>query len=66
MQSKEETIYVLENADAEGHVAKRFPNKQIKQVGNSLRPSTLDGFFAGAPLTFQPGKSAGLNASQAS
>lgn len=62
LQAKEETLYVLRNSDAEAHAAKRFPNKQIKHVGNSLRPSTLDGFFAGAPLTFQPGKSAGLNA----
>jgi len=62
LQDKEETIYVLKNSDAEEHVAKRFPNKQTKHVGNSLRPNSIGGFLAGAPLVFQSGKSAGLNA----
>jgi NAD-dependent dihydropyrimidine dehydrogenase PreA subunit len=62
LQEKEETIYVLKNSDAEGHVAKRFPNKQTKHVGNSLRPSSIRGFLQGVSLVFQPGKSDGLNA----
>ncbi len=62
LQEKEETVYVLKNSDAEDHVAKRFPNKKTKQVGNSLRPGNIDGFLQGAPLVFQRGKSAGLNA----
>ena len=62
LQEKEETIYVLKNSDAEDHVAKRFPNKRTKHVGNSLRPSSISGFLQGVPLVFQPGKSAGLNA----
>lgn len=62
LQAKEETIYVLKNSDAEDHVAKRFPSKQTKHVGNSLRPSSISGFLQGAPLVFQPGKSDGLNA----
>lgn len=62
LQAKEETIYVLKNSDAEEHVAKRFPNKQAKRIGNSLRPSSIEGFLNGMPLVFQPGKSAGLNA----
>ena len=39
LQHKEETIYVVPGTDAETHVAKRFPHKTIKQVGNSLRPA---------------------------
>jgi Fe-S-cluster-containing hydrogenase component 2 len=62
LQEKKETIYVLKNSDAEEHVAKRLPHKQAKHVGNSLRPGTIEGFLNGVPLIFQPGKSAGLNA----
>ena len=62
LQDKEETIYVAKNSDAEDHVAKRFPHKKIKHVGNSLRPNSIQLFLNGLPLVFQPGKSAGLNA----
>jgi len=62
LQEKEETIYVTKNSDAEDHVAKRFPHKKIKHVGNTLRPSTIEVFLKGMPNVFQPGKSAGLNA----
>ncbi len=61
LQDKEETIYVTRNSDAEEHVAKRFPHKKIKHVGNTLRPNTIDVFLKGMPNVFQPGKSAGLN-----
>jgi Fe-S-cluster-containing hydrogenase component 2 len=62
LQDKEETIYVTRNSDAEDHVAKRFPHKKIKHVGNSLRPNTVKAFLSGMPHVFQPGKSAALNA----
>ena len=62
LQEKEETIYVTTNSDAEDHVARRFPHKKIKHVGNSLRPNTIEVFLNGMPRVFQPGKSAGLNA----
>jgi ferredoxin len=62
LQEKEETIYVTRNSDAEDHVVKRFAHKRIKHVGNSLRPNTIRLFLNGLPLVFQPGKSAGLNA----
>src|SRR5438128_7666568 len=62
LQEKEETIYVARNSDAEDHVAKRFPHKKIKHVGNSLRPNTVEVFLSRMPHVFQPGKSAGLNA----
>lgn len=44
LQEKEEKIYVLKNSDAEEHVAKRFPNKWTKHVGNSLRPNDISDF----------------------
>jgi ferredoxin len=62
LQEKDETIYVTRNSDAEAHVAKRFPRKKIKHVGNSLRPNSVPLFLGGLPLAFQPGKAAGLNA----
>jgi ferredoxin len=62
LQEKDETIYVTKNSDAEDHVAKRFPHKNIKHVGNSLRPNSIEVFLSGMPHVFQPGKSAGLNA----
>jgi len=62
LKEKEETVYVLKNSDAEDHVAKRFPSKRTKHVGNSLRPTNIRGFLQGVPLVFQPGKSVGLNA----
>jgi Fe-S-cluster-containing hydrogenase component 2 len=62
LQEKEETIYVTKNSDAEDHVAKRFPHKKIKHVGNSLRPNSIEVFLKGMPNVFQPGKSTGLNA----
>jgi hypothetical protein len=62
LQEKEETVYVLENSDAEDHVAKRFPSKQAKRVGSSLRTRTVDGFLRGLPLVFQPKKSEGVDA----
>jgi hypothetical protein len=61
LQEKEETVYVTRNSDAQDHVAKRFPHKKIKQVGNSLRPNTIEDFLNGMPHVFQPGKSRGLN-----
>src|SRR6476659_7064897 len=62
LQEKEEIIFVTKNSDAEDHVAKRFPRKRIMHVGNSLRPSSIQLFLNGLPLVFQPGKSAGMNA----
>jgi hypothetical protein len=62
LQEKEETIYVTRNSDAEDHVAKRFPHKKIKHVGNSLRPRSIPQLLRGMSLTFQPGKAKNLNA----
>jgi Fe-S-cluster-containing hydrogenase component 2 len=62
LQEKEETIYVVAGSDAEDHVARRFPRKKTKRVSNGLRPRTIPRFLAGLRLTFQPGKSANLNA----
>jgi ferredoxin len=62
LQDKEETVYVVAGSDAEEHVARRFPNKKAKRVGNGLRRATIPGFLAGLRLTFQRGKAAQLKA----
>lgn len=62
LQEEMETIYVDFGSDAEDHVARRFPLKTIKRVGNGLRPRTIERFLSGLRLTFQAGKAAKLNA----
>ncbi len=62
LTEKEETIYVTPGSDAEDHVARRFPHKTIKRVGNGLRVRTIATFLRGLSLAFQPSKSAGLDA----
>jgi Fe-S-cluster-containing hydrogenase component 2 len=62
LQEKEETIYVVAGSDAERHVAKRFPRKKTKRVGNGLRPATIRAVLAGLPFTFQRNQAEGLNA----
>jgi len=62
LQEKNENIYVVPGGDAEKHVAKRFPHKNIRRVGNGLRPKSARSFLDALPLVFQPGRSEGLNA----
>lgn len=62
LQEKDETVYVVAGSDAEDHVARRYPHKKTKRVGNGLRPASIQRFLSGLRLTFQPGKAANLNA----
>lgn len=62
LQEKVEPIYVVNNSDAETHVAKRFPHKNIRNVSNGLTPISIKGFLIGMPNTFQRNRSSGLNA----
>ncbi|WP_350224480.1 SCP2 sterol-binding domain-containing protein [Mycolicibacterium sp. lyk4-40-TYG-92] len=62
LQLKEETIYVVPGSDAESYVAKRFPHKQIKQVGQSLRAGSIAGFVEGLPVIFQREQAKGMSA----
>jgi hypothetical protein len=61
LQAKAETIYVVPGSDAEAHVARRFPHKQIRRVRNGLRPRSLQAFLRGLPLAFQRQQAAGLD-----
>jgi Fe-S-cluster-containing hydrogenase component 2 len=63
LQEKEETVYVVPDSDAEEYVARRFPNKKTKRVGNGLnRVHSIRRFLNGMPLVFQRGKAKGLEA----
>jgi ferredoxin len=62
LQEKEETVYVVPGSDAEDYVARRFPHKKTKRIGNGLRPRSIALFLRGLPLTFQRDKAAGLHA----
>jgi hypothetical protein len=55
-------VYVVPGSDAEEHVQRRFPMKTVKRVSNGLRARTIKQFLGGLRLTFQPGKSKGLEA----
>ena len=59
---KPEQIYVVPGSDAEAHVVKRFPKKELRRVRGSLHPSSVDGFLRYMYLSFQPGQSKGLEA----
>ena len=52
----------MPGSDAKDHVARRFPHKQTKRVGNGLRPRSIQRFLSGLALTFQPRHAAKLNA----
>jgi ferredoxin len=63
LQEKEETVYVVPGSDAEEYVARRFPNKKAKRVGNGLnRIRSVRRFLSGLPLVFQRGQAKGLEA----
>ena len=57
-----EEIHVVAGSDAERHVRKRFPHKQVRIMRSSLRPTSVRGFFAGLPLIFQRGPALGWRA----
>jgi alkyl sulfatase BDS1-like metallo-beta-lactamase superfamily hydrolase len=55
-------VYVVPGSDAESHVARRFPHKRTKRVGNGLRPRSIRGFLEGLPHVFQRHQAEGLDA----
>ncbi|MEB3370039.1 SCP2 sterol-binding domain-containing protein [Saccharopolyspora mangrovi] len=62
LQNKEETVYVVAGSDAEQYVARRYPHKRTKQVGQSLRASSIEGLVEGMPVVFQREQAEGLSA----
>jgi len=61
-QGRKESIFVVAGSDAEAHVARRFPHKTIRRVGNGLRANSVASFLESLPLLFQREQSQGLDA----
>ncbi|HEV2394011.1 MAG TPA: SCP2 sterol-binding domain-containing protein [Verrucomicrobiae bacterium] len=53
LQAKQEPVYVVPGSDAEAHVQKRHPHKNVRHVRNSLRPRSIAALLNGIPLSFQ-------------
>lgn len=62
LTKKSETIYVSEGTDAADYVTRRFPHKSVRWVRPAGRATSIRGFLFGMTLSFQQGKSAGLDA----
>ena len=62
LQGRKESVFVVPGSDAEAHVARRFPHKTIRRVGNGLRAKSVGSFLESLPLLFQREQSQGLNA----
>jgi ferredoxin len=61
LQNKNESVYVIPGSDSEAHVAKRYPHKTLKHVGNGLRPKSAQNFFDSLPVVFQRDQAEGMN-----
>lgn len=57
LRDKVEPIYVMPGTDAEQHVTRRYPHKQVRRVEGGLYAETVAGFLRGASLLFQARKS---------
>lgn len=62
LQQKTENVYVLPGSDAESHVQKKFPHKNIVRVGNGIHISSVAAFINSMSRAFQRNKSEGLSA----
>jgi NAD-dependent dihydropyrimidine dehydrogenase PreA subunit len=63
LREKAETVYVVQDSDAEAYVPRHFPNKTVKRVANGLSgQSSIAGFLRGLPIVFQRGRSEGVAA----
>ena len=62
LQKKEEKLYVVAGSDAEAYASRRFPHKELRRVGGSLRPRSIRGFVEGMPHVFQKNRSKDLDA----
>jgi len=62
LTQRAEPVYVVRGSDAETHVEKRFPHKEVRVVASSLRATNARGFFRALPLVFQRGPARGWSA----
>jgi ferredoxin/putative sterol carrier protein len=62
LQARKEPVYVLRGSDAETHVKKRYPHKDVRHVRNSLHPRSIASLLQGMPVTFQRHAAGNLDA----
>jgi hypothetical protein len=56
LRERVEPVYVVDGTDSADYVAKRYPHKSIRKVGNGLRPKSASNFIQSLRLVFQRGK----------
>lgn len=61
LQEKLEPVYVVPDTDAELHVRKRFPHKQVRRVGSGIRVSSVEAFLANLHMVFKRHRAKGLD-----
>jgi ferredoxin len=61
LQEKVEPIYVVPDSDAELHVRKRFPHKQVRQIGSGIRVGSVAAFLDNLHLVFKRHRAKGLD-----
>ncbi len=62
LQQNTEQVYVVKDSDAEAHVKKRFPHKQVRLVKSGFISTSIRGFLFGITLAFQGGKAKSMRA----
>src|SRR5262245_50506444 len=62
LQERAEPVYVVPGSDAEAVARRKFKNKTVKPVSNTLRARSITGLINLMPYAFQPNQSHGLNA----
>ena len=62
LQAKSEPIYVIPGSDAEAHVQRRYPHKEVRHIRGSLHPRSIRALLAGMPHSFQRGAAGRLAA----
>jgi ferredoxin len=53
LQEKVEPVYVMPDTDAEQHVRKRFPHKQVRHVGSGIRVNSIAAFLGNLHIVFK-------------
>jgi ferredoxin len=61
LQEKEEPVYVVPDSDAEHYVRKRFPHKQVRQVGSGIRANSVEAFLGNLQIVFKRHRAKGLD-----
>ncbi len=62
LRDHDEPVYALAGSDAEAHVTRRFPHKEVRHVESGLRPQSISNFAEGLALVFQAEQAKGVDA----